>query len=139
MARKMDIYYESKPPYRWRSNIFEMREKLYEYLMSDNYKSLPIGLQKLREEWDFLLSTIKINGIGINDKEIGVNYTTNANLRLRESAIVTAQPIATLRKGTIVKVIEKGKVQTINGITAPWVKITTSDGYTGWCFSGYLE
>jgi hypothetical protein len=38
-----------------------------------------------------------------------------------------------------VEILETGKVETINGITAPWVKVISSTSYAGWCFSGDLE
>jgi hypothetical protein len=47
--------------------------------------------------------------------------------------------VTTLQKDTEVQVLETGSSTTIDGITAPWVKILSSTGYTGWCFSGYLE
>jgi hypothetical protein len=47
--------------------------------------------------------------------------------------------VTTLQKDTEVQVLETGSSTTIDGITAPWVKILSSTGSIGWCFSGYLE
>lgn len=48
--------------------------------------------------------------------------------------------IYTVSKGKHVQMLKAGKYNdTIDGITAPWVKVLTEDGHTGWCFSGYLE
>ena len=61
------------------------------------------------------------------------------NLRLRDSANTSSLIVTTLLKDTEVQVIETGASTIINNITAPWVKIISSTGFTGWCFSGYLE
>jgi len=61
------------------------------------------------------------------------------NLRLRDSANTSSLIVTTLPKDTEVQVIETGVSATINDITAPWVKLISSTGFTGWCFSGYLE
>jgi hypothetical protein len=47
--------------------------------------------------------------------------------------------VASLKKGNSVQALEYGDYADWNGITAKWVKIKTSDGKTGWLFSGYLE
>jgi hypothetical protein len=47
--------------------------------------------------------------------------------------------IQTLDTGTKVQVVETGTTETIGGITAPWVKVLSENGFTGWAFSGYLE
>ncbi|MDR1306700.1 MAG: SH3 domain-containing protein [Treponema sp.] len=71
------------------------------------------------------------------------NYSTTHrtldNLRLRDAANTSSRLVTTLPKDTEIQVIETGSSTTIDGITAPWVKIISSTGYTGWCFSGYLE
>jgi len=61
------------------------------------------------------------------------------NLRLRDAANTGSKVVTTLPKDAEVQVVEKGSAATINDITAPWVKVVSSTGYTGWCFSGYLE
>jgi len=61
------------------------------------------------------------------------------NLRLRDSANTSSLIVTTLQKDTEVQIIETGASTTINNITAPWVKVISSTGFTGWCFSGYLE
>ena len=66
-------------------------------------------------------------------------HRTTENLRLRDSANTSSLIVTTLLKDTEVQVIETGANATINNITAPWVKVISSTGFTGWCFSGYLE
>jgi len=53
------------------------------------------------------------------------------NLRLRDSANTTSLIVTTLPKNTEVQVIETGANTTINNITAPWVKVISSTGFTG--------
>ncbi len=65
-------------------------------------------------------------------------HHTTDNLRLREKATTTSLIVTTLNKGTAVQVLETGVIQTVDGISAPWVKVLSETGYTGWCFSGYL-
>jgi hypothetical protein len=71
------------------------------------------------------------------------NYTathrTIDNLRLRDSASTAAKIVTTLPKGTEVQALEAGPASTIDGITAPWMRVISYNGYIGWCFSGYLE
>jgi len=66
-------------------------------------------------------------------------HRVTENLRLRDSANTSSLIVTTLQKDTEVQVIETGANATINNITAPWVKVISSTGFTGWCFSGYLE
>jgi hypothetical protein len=66
-------------------------------------------------------------------------HKTTDSLRLRNNAGVSALIITILEKGTGVEVLESGKEETVDGITAPWVKVRSSTGHAGWCFSGYLE
>ena len=61
------------------------------------------------------------------------------NLRLRDKADTSSLMVTTLPKDMEVVVVETGPSATIGGITAPWVKVVSGFGYTGWCFSGYLE
>jgi hypothetical protein len=66
------------------------------------------------------------------------HYVTG-NLRLRNAAALSSPAITTLPQFTALRIIETGKSETIDGITAPWVKIVSQTGYTGWCFSGYVR
>jgi hypothetical protein len=61
------------------------------------------------------------------------------NLRLRNSPSSIAKIIRNLIKGEKLELIEKGKEETINGVTGNWVKVKTQQGETGWCFDAYLE
>jgi hypothetical protein len=61
------------------------------------------------------------------------------NLRLRTKQSTSADIITTLNAGTWIQVLEYGDYVTIDSISAPWVRIKTSAGQSGWLFSGYLE
>jgi hypothetical protein len=70
------------------------------------------------------------------------NYSTTHrtldNLRLRDAANTSSRLVTTLPKDTEIQVVETGSSTTVGNITAPWVKVLTYAGDTGWCFSGYL-
>jgi hypothetical protein len=70
---------------------------------------------------------------------INPTHKTTDNLRLRDNADMSALIITTLQKGMDVETLETGKIETVDGITAPWVKVHSATGYIGWCFSGFLE
>jgi len=67
------------------------------------------------------------------------SHTTTARLRLRDSPSTASQIVTTLDLGTEVQILETGAEATIDGITALWVRVLSANGFTGWCFSGYLE
>jgi len=66
-------------------------------------------------------------------------HRVTENIRLRDYSNTSSLIVTTLQKDTEVHVIETGTSSTINNINAPWVLIISSTGFTGWCFSGYLE
>jgi hypothetical protein len=84
-----------------------------------------------------LLFLFCINGL-YADENIMTHYVTD-NLRLRNAAALSSLTITILPKYTALRIIETGKSETIDGITAPWIKIASQTGYTGWCFSGYVR
>ena len=65
-------------------------------------------------------------------------HYTSDYLRLRKSENLKSEIITVLEPKLGIEIIEKGKKDTIDGITADWVKVKCANGYTGWCFSGYL-
>lgn len=75
----------------------------------------------------------------LSQPPIIATHITVDNLRLRVSSDISAAIITTLKTGTPVQILETGKTETIDGIIAPWVKVQSFNGYTGWCFSGYLS
>jgi hypothetical protein len=81
------------------------------------------------------------DGNGYYYKEVAISATHSAveNLRLRSDQNLTASTIKVLPKGTRVKVQKWGNPLTVDGKTARWAYVLTSDGFEGWCFSGYLE
>jgi len=64
---------------------------------------------------------------------------TTDRLRVRENPDTSSAIVTTLDTGTEVQILETGNLETIGGITAPWVKVQSENGFTGWAFSGYLE
>jgi hypothetical protein len=67
------------------------------------------------------------------------SHRTTDRLRIRDNPAAASPVVTTLDSGAEVQVLETGPSAVIDGITAPWVKVATSNGYIGWCFGGYLE
>jgi len=65
-------------------------------------------------------------------------HTTSARLNVRSGPSTDSPLLTTLEAGTVVQVLETGPQASIGGTIAPWVRVLTKDGYTGWCFSGFL-
>ncbi len=66
------------------------------------------------------------------------HYTSDF-LRLRKDENLKSEVITVLEPNLGIEIIAKGKNETIDGITANWVKVKCANGYIGWCFSGYLN
>ncbi|MCL2374003.1 MAG: SH3 domain-containing protein [Treponema sp.] len=66
-------------------------------------------------------------------------HRTTARLHVRESPTTAANIVTTLDLGAEVQILETGSEETIGGITAPWVRVQSANGYTGWSFAGFLE
>lgn len=72
---------------------------------------------------------------------------TADNLRLRSGGGIDKEIMATLPKDTLVRVLEIGEKDTIDGILSNWVRVEVFEqeggeipsGTTGWCFGGYLQ
>ena len=60
------------------------------------------------------------------------------NLNIRSAPNVRGEKVVTIAKGSPLTVLEEGKKETIDGITAPWIKVRLRDGTEGWCFAGYV-
>lgn len=64
---------------------------------------------------------------------------TAAVLKLRSEPAATAAVVATVKKGTIVKILGKSEAQvTIDNISDYWYRVEC-DGKTGWLFGGYTD
>lgn len=83
---------------------------------------------------------------------VNVNKTmvVKENLKLRSAEATSSNVLNIMAAGTKVKIIELGKVETIDGINSNWVKVEIisgkdrdgniiRSGTTGWCYGGYLE
>ena len=85
--------------------------------------------------------------IAFSQDEYEVMYVTAIDgLRVRSEPSLTAKKIDTLSFGEYVLVAKKGELVTIDGITAPWVKVAFGDeseksyrDKNGWVFGGYLS
>jgi len=66
-------------------------------------------------------------------------HTTTARLNVRDNPTTTAPLVTTLELDAEVQILETGYTETIGDITAPWIRILSADGFTGWVFSGFLE
>jgi len=71
-------------------------------------------------------------------RAVSATHRTKENLRLRENYNTSSNVVTTMLKGTEVQIFETGPNDTIDGITAPWVRVVSGTGFVGWCFSGYL-
>ena len=80
-----------------------------------------------------------LNTLVIKGYEKSEFYITEAVLRLRTNAGTSSDIVATIPKGSRIKLLEEGNIQIIDGIAAKWVRVETSDGKQGWCFSGYIK
>jgi hypothetical protein len=73
------------------------------------------------------------------EKSGGIYYAT-VTLRLRsEPETGKDNRIASIPQGNSVELLETGKTETIDDMTAPWFKVKTANGTIGWVFSGYLS
>jgi hypothetical protein len=76
----------------------------------------------------------------VDTSDFKASHRTIDNLRLRYRPTTEFRTITTLEKGTTVQILRlQNDKETIDGITAPWARVLTENGYIGWCFSGYLE
>ena len=66
-------------------------------------------------------------------------HTTTTRLRVRDDPTTASLIATTLNAGAEVQVLETGAMATIDGITAPWVRVLSYNRFTGWVFSGYLQ
>lgn len=63
---------------------------------------------------------------------------TATSLNIRSAPDLNAPTISTLKRGDAISLISTGSVtQTIDGVTAPWGKITSQKG-SGWVFMAYV-
>ena len=73
------------------------------------------------------------------------------NLKLRSGEATSTQVLTVMQAGTKVKILELGKLETIDGINSNWVKVEVQSdakdrdgkliktGTIGWCYGGYLK
>jgi hypothetical protein len=141
-----ELFIKSSDKYYWKNR--NAVDTFYQKLNADNYSELPLKLQDFRKAYNLIVETLEmkegckiIKNVILHKPHINfvATHITTVNLRLRENQNMADRVITTLSNGTTVQVLEIGTVATIDGITAPWVWVLSSTGYTGWCFGGYLE
>jgi hypothetical protein len=67
-------------------------------------------------------------------------YYTTDSLRLRSEPDTSKDNrITSIPEGGSVELLEVGRTDTIEGMTAPWYRVRAADGTTGWVFSGFLR
>lgn len=82
-------------------------------------------------------AALSCNFVAAQETERAV--VTAAVLKLRSEPAATAAVVATVKKGTIVKILGKSEAQvTIDNISDYWYRVE-SDGKTGWLFGGYTD
>ncbi len=76
--------------------------------------------------------------------------TVTENLKLRSGEATSTTVLTVMQAGTKVKILELGKLETIDDINSNWVKVEVISGKdrdgkeikkkaTGWCYGGYLN
>jgi len=67
-------------------------------------------------------------------------YYATSNLRVRSEPDTSKDnQVGRVPESDSVELLEVGRTETINDVTAPWYKVKTTDGTIGWVFSGYLS
>ena len=108
--------------------------KQYQSLMRTNTADLTNVLWPRRAD-----GTMDFPPPGIDMSGFEASHATTARLRIRDNPATDSPIVTTLDLGTEVQVLETGPVKTIGGTTAPWVRVLTANGFTGWAFSAFLE
>lgn len=81
---------------------------------------------------------------------INKEMSVKENLKLRSAEATSSNVLTVMSAGTKVKILELGKVETIDSIKSNWVKVEIisgkdrdgnilKSGMAGWCYGGYLE
>ena len=76
--------------------------------------------------------------------------TVTENLKLLSGEATSTTVLTVMQAGTKVKILELGKLETIDDINSNWVKVEVISGKdrdgkeikkkaTGWCYGGYLN
>lgn len=98
---------------------------------------LPVWMLKFLDYYDKLFTSVQ----NLFDMQLPLDNTiffATDNLNIRESSGVGGKKLSMAKKGSTLNVIEVGRKETIDGITAPWVRVRLEDGTEGWCFAGYI-
>lgn len=86
-------------------------------------------------EKDFIYGTIDlIEPYKIDDECLSISE----NLNIFEKQDSSSMILNTIKKNTVMKVVQIGKYEVIDGKGANWIKISIDD-YTGWCFGSFTN
>lgn len=85
-----------------------------------------------------LLMTLSATAQGIFDFQPGAVCVAIENLNLRASDDIGSRILTTMKAGTEVTVLKRGREQAIDCTEGCWFNVLTPDGRIGWCFSEYL-
>lgn len=89
--------------------------------------------------------------IGIRVLRANIKKITSTSLRLRTNESRNSETICIMSKGSEVRILEFGKVESVDGISSNWVKVevlagakdldgkSINFGTIGWCYGGYFE
>ena len=99
-------------------------------------KEIPVGYIKFfntREEAEKFLSSY-------SPRLQRYGFAEVRGLPIREKASTVSKIIYRLRKGQVVKIIDRGKnKENVEGYKSYWYTVLTSDGYRGYCFGYFLR
>jgi len=80
------------------------------------------------------------NSTSQNNQSTSKPYYATTNLRVRSEPDTSKDnQIGRIPEGDSVELLEVGRTETMDGVTAPWYRVKAADGTTGWVFSGYLS
>lgn len=120
-----------------------MNSFIIDYVSEGGYKSHIVYI-----DLDTMTFHIKKQTIGAVKGDIMV---CNDNLRLREEESTSSKTKVIMSKGTMIRVLTKGKTDVIDNLTSNWAEVEvikdskTNEGICipkgtrGWCFAGYLD
>jgi len=85
-----------------------------------------------------IIALFIIIGFNIWAQSYGFESYATDRLKLRAEPSLSALVLTVLPRYTGIHLLSEGPVETIDGITSKWINVSTSNGYSGWCFSGYV-
>jgi hypothetical protein len=149
-----DVFLKNKAPPEREPYFYVSFLDYYEERINAYNGYVPINIRyygkELPESFDAYLNINDVKNIRleyakdtlfpVDTSDFKASHRTIDNLRLRYRPTIEDRTITTLKKDTTVQILKmQNDKEIIDGITAPWARVLTQNGYIGWCFSGYLE